>query len=79
MFGQEGYEVDRAGLELFVLSRLGRFARLASEADGQRAPEWRRLAGAATFSAYLDCTALGLERRARAVLASTLDTPAVSA
>lgn len=58
-------------LEVFFVKRLTRFARKAMEADANQIPQWRRLARAATLSAYRDCQSIGLEREAREILAKT--------
>ena len=79
MLGQNNEQLNPANLETFFINRLTRFARLASEADASQIPQWRRLARAATLSAYRDCAALGLERQAREVLSKTFGQQAVSA
>ena len=79
MMGQSNEQLNTANLEVFFINRLTRFARLASEADASQIPQWRRLARAATLSAYRDCASLGLERQAREVLSKTFGQQAVSA
>ena len=78
MMGQND-EMNTANLEHFFINRLSRFARLASEADASQIPQWRRLARAATLSAYRDCASLGMEREAREVLSKTFGQHALSA
>lgn len=62
---------DARYLERFFLNRLARFARICAEADASQIPQWRRLARAATLSAYRDCVSLNMEREAREILART--------
>jgi hypothetical protein len=69
MFGSEmGTAAQTDALEHFCLARLDRFARIALAAEGSTVGPWRRLARHATFSAYQDCLALGLELEAQAIL-----------
>ena len=79
MMGQNDGQLNTVNLEHFFINRLTRFARLASEADASQIPQWRRLARAATLSAYRDCASLGLERQAREILSKTFGQHALSA
>lgn len=72
-------DLNIANLERFFLNRLTRFARIAAEADASQIPQWRRLARAATLSAYRDCASINLERQAREILSQTFGKQAVSA
>jgi hypothetical protein len=69
MFGSETRTAAQTdALERFCLARLDRFVQIAIAADGATVGPWRRLARHATFAAYQDCLALGLERQAQAIL-----------
>jgi hypothetical protein len=66
---------QRARLDEFYLARLRRFAGLAAGTD---VPAMRGLARHATFSAYRDCVARGLQDGAERVLGGALPTDAES-
>lgn len=75
---QQHESLNVPNLERFFLNRLARFARLAAEADASQIPQWRRLARAATLSAYRDCASIGLEREARDILGKAFGQHAVA-